>query len=259
MIATIRPKSYKRYIVLPILGPVVNEFATWSSRRGYALSTLQDQLAVARRLDDFFSRLGVRGLTDLTHCHFTNARRWYHKRWPSVCGSIRQLKLFLQETGRLAPRPPEAATPTGSQVDRFSEYLQRVRGLAPATIESHARYLKRFLHHLGYDSDTDVLAKLTTKDVEDFLRVWAKTLNRYTLQHAVAFLRAFLRYQHEQGILLRPLHTMIAPDSFGKFWAWYKQGEPVDPSQSPQSEMLDITGNDELMDAGSIPAASIFL
>jgi len=209
MVSTIRPKSYKRYLSLPILGPIVDEFIAWSSRRGYAVSTMQGQLAVMRQLDDSFRRFGLRGLTDLTYVHFENGRLCFRKRWPFAGGVIRQLELFLKETGRLAPRPSVPATLAISEANRFRDYLRRVRGLAPGTILSHTRYLKRFLHRLDYDSDADILGRLTMKEVEDFLCVCAQTLNRYTLQHVVAFLRAFLRYQHERGVLLKPLHTMI--------------------------------------------------
>ena len=209
MISTIRPKSYKHYLSLPILGPVVDEFIAWSSRRGFTVSTMKSQLAVARHLDDAFRRCGVRELTDLTHDHFENECLYFRKRRPSACGAIRQLELFLQEIGRLAPRPSGPITRTMSEVNLFCNYLRKVRGLAQGTILSHARYLKRFLHHLDYDLDADIFARLTMKEVEAFLCACAKTLNRYTLQHAVAFLRAFLRYQHGRGILLKPLHTMI--------------------------------------------------
>ena len=209
MISTIRPKSYRRYVSLPIFGPVVDEFVTWSLRRGYTLSTLKDQLAIVRHLDDCFRLSNVAGVTDLTHSHFEKARPYCVERRPFACGAIRQMELFLEETGRLTRPPLAPATPMASQIDRFSEYLRSVRGLEPSTIQSHARYLKNFLHHLSYDSDTTILEKVSTKEVDSFLCACAKRLNRYTLQHVVAFLRAFLRYQHERGVLLKPLHTMI--------------------------------------------------
>jgi site-specific recombinase XerC len=96
-----------------------------------------------------------------------------------------------------------------SEVDRFVDYLRNVRGLEPSTIEFHTCYVKEFLGHLGYDLNTNVIATLAVKQVDDFLCVCAKRLNRYSLQHVVASLRTFLRFQHEQGILRNPLHTMI--------------------------------------------------
>ena len=47
------------------------------------------------------------------------------------------------------------------------------------------------------------------KDIEGFLCRCAIRQNRYTLQHVVAYLRGFLRYEFEKGVLPNPIHTMI--------------------------------------------------
>lgn len=50
---------------------------------------------------------------------------------------------------------------------------------------------------------------LTLKEIEDFLCVCSTRLSRYSLQYVAVYLRAFLRFQHEQGVIEAPLHTMI--------------------------------------------------
>ena len=59
-----------------------------------------------------------------------------------ICGTINRIKQFLEETGRLAPYrlPATAPTPITAEVDRFADYLRKVRGFEPNTIGSHARY-----------------------------------------------------------------------------------------------------------------------
>ena len=205
MIATILPKVYRRYVSLPILGPIIDEFARWLLQRGYTFPTVQHHVYAARRLDGSLCQLGVRSLADLTHNHFetTCARHL-----PYICIMIRHVERFLEETGRLVPPSCAPATPLTVEVDRFAEYMRSVRGLEPSTIRSHARYMTRFLQHIHYDR-AERLASLTTKQVDDFLCDCAKTLNRYSLQHVVAYMRAFLKYCYQRGMLMRPLHTMI--------------------------------------------------
>ena len=206
MIATILPKAYRRYVSLPVLGPVIDEFARWLLQRGYTFLTVRGYVHAVRHVDASLHRFGVRVLTDLTHDHFEAACREHP---PCVCITIRHMEQFLEETGKLTPGLYAPATPIALEVDRFAEYMQSVRGLEPSTIQSHARYVTRFLHYLRYDLDAGVLASLSIKEVDDFLCDCAKTLNRYSLQHVVAYMRAFLKYCYERGVLATQLHAMI--------------------------------------------------
>jgi len=212
MISKFRPRAHQRYSSLPVLGPILDEFAEWSTRRGYTFLTVRYKLHDARHLDGLFREFGIQGVSDLTHDSFEAACSHYRRRGLiQICGTINRIKQFLEETGRLAPHCPPATAPTPitAEMDRFVDYLRKVRGFEPSTIGSHARYSKRFLEHLSYDRHADVMASLAGKEVEDFLCICARQFNRYSLQHVVASLRAFLRFQHEQGALPTPLHMRI--------------------------------------------------
>jgi integrase/recombinase XerD len=191
---------------LPVLGLVIDEFARWLMERGYSFMTVQGHLYRARHVDGSLYHAGVHALANLTHNHFEAADREFPL-WARI--TIRHLERFLEETGRLAPRSCAPATLVAAEVDRYKEYMRTVRGLEQSTIHSHARYVERFLLHLRYDRDADVLACLSIKTVDDFLSDCAKTHNRYSLQHVVAYLRSFLKHCHERGVLVTPLHTMI--------------------------------------------------
>jgi len=209
MLSQIRPKAYPRYLSLPILGSVLEEFTDWSHQQGYALGTLEGQLKSALQIDQFFQKRGAACLNDLSHNDFDKA--WHHYRHCSPCtaGAAHQIERFLKEKGTLCRDFPQPKTPTSSELSRFSEYLRSSRGFETTTIQAHSRYLKNFLNHIGYDANTKVLTTLTSKEIEDFLCTWSKRLNRFSLQHVVSYLRAFLRFQYEQGVLRSPLHTMI--------------------------------------------------
>jgi site-specific recombinase XerD len=209
MIASLRPKSYRKYLSLPIIGPILDEFTTWSRNRGFTTGTMRNQLKDARLIDAYLQQTGVQRLEELSQSSFEAA--WVHYRHlrPDVAGTIRQIEYLLKESGRLEPIPTQPKTPVDTELDLFSYHLRRVRGLEPSTIRSHERYLKEFLAHIGYHENPKALTILTIRDVEGFIQICAKRLNRYSLQHVIGYLRAFLRFQHEKSVVHQPLHTMI--------------------------------------------------
>jgi integrase/recombinase XerD len=209
MITEIRPKSYQHYISLPILGSILDEFTIWSRQGGYTIATVRSQLQGARHIDGFFRQRGVQCLSDVTHSVFEAAWHYYHYSRPIIAATVHLIKRFLEETLRLSPLPPQPKTPISSELDRFANYLRNVRGLEATTIQSHSRCLQKFLEYICYDANAHALKMLTSKEIEGFLCSCAKRLNRYSLQKVVAYLRAFLRFQYEEGVLESPIHTMI--------------------------------------------------
>ena len=155
------------------------------------------------------NRLALKSLEDLSQSSFEAAWEHYRHLRPETAGTIRQMEYFLKENGRLEPIPAQPKTPIDTELDLFSDHLRRVRGLEPSTIRSHRRYLQEFLVHIGYHENPEALATLTIKAIEDFIQICSKRLNRYSLQHVIGYLRAFLRFQHEKSVLRQPLHTMI--------------------------------------------------
>jgi len=209
MIAFLRPKSYQKYLSLPIVGSIVDELTTWSLDRGYTIGTMRGKLLDLRLIDAYFQQAGARRLEDLSQSSFKAAWEHYRHLRPETAGTIRQMECFLKANGRFDPLPVQPKTPIDTELDLFSDHLRRVRGLEPSTIRSHKRYLQEFLVGIGYQENPRALAVLTIKTIEDFIQICAKRLNRYSLQHVIGYLRAFLRFQHEKSVLPQPLHTMI--------------------------------------------------
>jgi integrase/recombinase XerD len=209
MIALLRPKSHTKYLALPIVGPILDEFTTWSRNRGFTTGTMRNQLRDARLIDAYFQQTGTQRLEEMSQSSFEAAWEYYRDLRPDVAGTIRQMECFLKEKERLDPAPTRPKTPVDTELDLFSDRLRRVRGLELSTIRSHERYLKEFLGHIGYHENREALAMLTIRTVEDFIQICSKRLNRYSLQHVIGYLRAFLRFQHEKSVVHQPLHTMI--------------------------------------------------
>ncbi len=208
MLLQLRPRSYQNYLSLPILGSIVDEFTFWSSRRGYTLTTIRSQLKHARTLDNYFIQQGLQALGELTHKSFERAWHYYRLK-RSLSGTIRQIELFLDETRGLAPIGPPPKTPVMLEVERYRKYLGDVRGLSASTIHSHCLYIQEFLEYLNYETNRDAVRSLISKDVESFIGICSKRMSRYSLQHLVAYLRSFLKFKYEEGVLTNPFHLMI--------------------------------------------------
>jgi len=209
MIALLRPKSHQKYFSLPIFGSILDEFTTWSHNRGFTIGTIRNKLKDARLIDAYFQKTGVQRLEDMSQSSFEEAWEHYRHLRPETAGTIRQMEYFLRENGRLESTPSQPKTSIDIELDLFSDHLCKVRGLQFSTIRSHKRYLQEFLVHIGYHKNPEALATLTIKAIEDFIQICSKRLNRYSLQHVIGYLRAFLRFQHEISILRQPLHVMI--------------------------------------------------
>jgi len=208
MLLQLRPRSYQNYLSLPILGLILDEFTSWSFQRGYTIGTIKNQLKDARKLDNYFIQQGVQALEELTHRSFETAWHYYRLKG-NLASTIRQIELFLDETRGLAPIEPLPKTPAMLEVERYREYLRDIRGVSASTIQSHSSYTQEFLEYLGYDTNRNTIKFLTSKDIESFIGICSKRMNRYSLQHLVAYLRSFLKFKYEEGVLTTPLYAMI--------------------------------------------------
>jgi integrase/recombinase XerD len=209
MLTQLRPKAHQAYRSLPILGPIVDEFTDWAHRCGYEVKSFGSQLGNIRYLAHFFRRRGLRSLKELTPLHFDAAWMQLRKKNRSRGCAVRQVQRFLRQVHGLVQESSTPATQSESELRRYAEYLQRVRGFAEHTIASHTSCLRAFLKFIGYDRSTSAIPHLATERVESFVRAQAKICNRFSLQHVVGYLRGFLRFQYAEGKLSRPLHTVI--------------------------------------------------
>lgn len=208
MIVKIRPKSHQKYLSLPILGIIIDEFTDWSYERGYAIDTIKSQICYAVELDDFFVQRGIKNIEELSQTDFETAWKTYRLR-RNFAGAIRQIELFLIETRRLQPAILPPKTPSEIELEDYSRYLREVRGYCNRTIQYHCSYIQEFLDTLGMHNIRSQISDLTLEDVDRFVVACSKRMNRYSLQHVVAYLRSFLKFKYERGILTEPFFSMI--------------------------------------------------
>lgn len=209
MIRSIRPRSYKKYLALPIFGPFIDDFTEWSYQRGYTFGSIRNQLKDTRQILDFLHEKGLQTLAQLTHGDFDDVWQHFHHNRPDIAGTTRNLERFLDQTHSLPASLPIPKTRTQNELDLFSSYLKNIRGLVDTTIRAHLSYLERFLDSIGFEKNEQALSTLSLKQVEDFINTCSGVLNRYSLQHVVGYLRTFLRYEYSRGVLQDQLHEMI--------------------------------------------------
>ena len=204
----IRPRAYARYQALPLFGAVIADFSAWLSARGYRTKTIKSQLKGVRYVERWLRRKGRRRLSDVTDADVRMAHHRFRTD-SNVGGPIRSLGQFLRERGLIVATPPTNPSFIWSERERFGQYLRAVRGFAESSILHHQRLLAGWLSFREADKYPAKLNEITADTIEAYLRLSAKTNNRFSLQHVVANLRAYLRWQHAEGRLLRPLHEEI--------------------------------------------------
>lgn len=182
MLKALFPRRSTRYLTLPLLGPVADEFDAWLSAQGYGRSTRRQQARALIRIDRDLRRHGLRPGGTWRQADFEACWQRYHQRDSKPGGTVRALLRFLQVRSLVAV-PPPVVTRVGMLATIYGATLQDLRGLAPVTIRQHITTAAQFLTHLGYRLRPERLAALTASDVEAFVRGAGKRQSRATLQH----------------------------------------------------------------------------
>ncbi len=201
MLEVLFPKAHTRYSSLPLLGSVLDDFATWLSEQGYKSSTLRVELRTVPRLDRSLRRRGAKHLADITPEMLDRCRAAARRRDHMEGGIVRSLHRYLEAKAilELSASPPLSSSPTTTQLAAYQAHLIDVRGLTYNTIRNHLMSVAAFLAHLDYDATPSTLITITASDVEAFIRRSGERLSRGSLQHVAGHLRGFLRFLATSG------------------------------------------------------------
>jgi integrase/recombinase XerD len=111
-------------------------------------------------------------------------------------------KAILRET-----RVAAITTPARQFENEFALYLAQERGLAPATIENHRLFVRRFLARYFGNGRLD-LSELCAQDIVDFVRQRA-TLQPRRANLMTTALRSFLRYARYRAMIKTDLAAAV--------------------------------------------------
>ena len=204
----IRPRAYARYQALPLFGSVIADYSAWLRQRSYTTKTIRFCLKGIHHVEGWLRHKGRRKLADLSD----RDMRAVHDRFrteSNLGGAARSLGTFLLERGLIAVATPPTPKFSQRELAHFGEHLRAVCGLAGATVVRHQMQIRLFLGFLQADRQPSALRDISVRQIEDYLRLAAKTNTRFSLQQVVASLRTYLRWKHAEGLLRSPLHEQI--------------------------------------------------
>jgi integrase/recombinase XerD len=160
---------------------LISEFSCWLNRKNIALS-------------------------DITSEHEKAYLRWRARRRSPKPGSAIALTAFmrwLKDKGVAAYRSadPVEYSAVDLLLQEYSTYLQRERGLAPATIHQYSWSVRRFLTAV-YSTHRVNLASLRAKQIADFVRRFAAGGRTFSKgKNMTDALRSFLRFARHRGYI----------------------------------------------------------
>jgi site-specific recombinase XerD len=210
MIAQIFPKDFQRYFSLPVLGPLMDQYAAWLHEQQYTWRSSRYELRMAAHVCQYLNRRAVQRIEDLNEQHLQACHRLFRQKFPDEAGSVRVLARFLFEHG-LVQKSTTAPQPSSTDIflNDFMMHLRDTRGYAVSTIQRQVQIAGEFLDWLNFEKTPHRLSSLSTKDIEGFIRRLRKRMGRVALQKPIATLRNFLRFLAASGVIAPGLDSHV--------------------------------------------------
>jgi integrase len=203
------PNQSRRYLQMPLMGPLMDPFASWLYDQHYTHRSGRFELRMAGRAAAYLKRRGVKQVDTLTEDDLKRCYAWFRQKYPLEAGGVHVLARFLRETGRLRPGATATKNPTEALLDAFDFHLREERGYVPATIHCQVGYANEFLKGLEFDKSPDRLSSLKIDDIENYIRRMAKRMGRIGLQKPVATVRNLVRFLAARGTITPGLDQQI--------------------------------------------------
>jgi len=198
MLGSLFPSDHRRYLSLPLLGPVVDSFDDWLASNGYTQLSRKQAIFDLAHVAAQLRRRRIKEISNLTLAILDDCRKSLIKKHPRCAGTVRPLERYLVAKSLIVPSRPAVPTSTASiLIEEYARFLSEVRGLAVPTIE-HRRYTAPcFLRHL--QEERIRLKKIQAAQIESYICKVGKRLSRITLQNQISALREFLRFLAADG------------------------------------------------------------
>lgn len=207
MLTSLFPRAHARYSSLPVIGPVLEALCQWLYSKGYPENAIHRRVTGAPLLERWLRRRDIRSLQDCTASQLNTCvqrpRRWTAHMAHALARSLAQ---YLTERGELACAPP---SPTSQLIATYRTYLERVRGLAPATVNRCATIAADFLHFLHLDHHPQRLGELDVAQIDAFMTKTGQRLGRISMQKVAAVLRSLLKFLATEGKIPPGLEELV--------------------------------------------------
>lgn len=194
MLIELFPKAHKRFLSLPLLGSIAEDFTSWLQQQGYQRGSTRLCLRTLSRIDALIRQRGRSTLSEVTREDLRVCRPANSQDDRNLAGTVHALERYLDAHSFLPPPRPNPLSRSGALLADYKHFLEDVRGLSRSTVTGHLRTISSFLEHVGYESAPSQRVDLKACDVERFIIRIGKRHCRATLQHEAAHLRGFLRF-----------------------------------------------------------------
>ena len=200
----------RKLLAQPAVGNELAAFVEWLAAERYTPYVIECHL---RRLAYIIPRLpnaspGARYSLSQLNAVFGRERA-PRSRFHNFASTRRVYARFLGVFGRFKEETPGPYADLRAQYARF---LIDVRGLSQSSRHHHAMIVDDLLGR-GLPRRRP-LRSLTRADVERFVLLRSQQESRHSLQHSVAYVRAFLRYAHDAGYIDARLDQLDTPRTY---------------------------------------------
>lgn len=209
MITQTFPKAFQKYQSLPVLGPLMDSYATWLHDHRYTWRSSRYELRMAAKVCRYLRRRSIQRTEDVTEEHLQACHRLFKRKFPEQEGSVRVLSRFLCERGLVKATAVPKSRRKDVHLNAFRDLLQNARGYAPQTVKFQVQIAAEFLDWLNYEQAPEQLSSLSITLVDEFIRRLGKRMGRVALQKPIAILRNFLRFLAARGIVTPGLDRQI--------------------------------------------------
>jgi integrase/recombinase XerD len=195
MLRTLFPRTHRKYLSLPLLGPIADGFDDWLASNGFAQSSRKFCIRMLRQLDANLRLRRIEKVAELTHSVLHDCWGTFIKSLPRHAGTARSLERYLVASGLIADgrnQPATLPSPTWNLIEEYVGHMHEVRGFAASTISHHRFTAQCFLQHL--EKTGIALKDSQPRNVEAYVANAGKRLSRASLQHEIGALRGFLRF-----------------------------------------------------------------
>jgi integrase/recombinase XerD len=208
MLLSLLPKVHRRFLSMPLLGPVADGFDDWLAANGYTRPGRKNSIYMLVHVDADLRRRQVKAVADLTHPVLHDCWRTLIKTYPCSAGTARMLTRYLAANDLIADlRPASAVSSTSILIEEYTNHLREVRGFAASTISFHRYTAKCFLRYL--DEKGVALKDIQAAQIESYIPKVAKGLSRASLKGYIGAIRGFLRFLSIDGRVCDGLASQI--------------------------------------------------
>jgi site-specific recombinase XerD len=202
------PSSWKRLRLGPV-GPYIDTFTEYLSKRGYARWTIKEKIRRVAGLSRWLQRRKC-GVEDIDERVVTDFLRYGHREGLSQHGAppaLRDLLVHLRD-GDVIPRARVEHGPFHGIEGCFARYLIEERGLSKSTIANYLPAARTFLSE-RFGGEPLALHELVPKDITGFILRHANRMSPKRAQLVTAALRSFLCFLSQQGKISADLAASI--------------------------------------------------